>query len=172
MHGFVRCRMEHLSREGGKPVVTLIEFLREQLDEDERLARRAHGGWGPWSWTFDDRHREARSGGIVIYGERDPHGSHTTTGAHIVRHDPARVIADIEAKRRIIDEHHVTVTQQGDTYDVECEICGWASDDPTSACLTVRLLALPYVTYLSIPTTARTGNRDRNAARGRRSTSR
>lgn len=47
---------------------------------------------------------------------------------HIIRHDPARVLADVEAKRKIIDLHF-------DRNDY-CDVCGtlWP-------CLTLQLLA-------------------------------
>jgi hypothetical protein len=59
----------------------LIAFLRAQLDEDERVAAAADGpGWGPDSPLIDGREL-----------------------AHIARWDPARVLAEVEAKRRVID---------------------------------------------------------------------
>jgi hypothetical protein len=76
---------------------------------------------------------------------------------HIAEHDPARVLREIDAKRRIIAEHSLTVEKTDaapydsvtgercpDEYSVTCALCGWVSDDPTSGCLTLRLLALPY----------------------------
>lgn len=55
-------------------VKDLIEFLRARLNEDERIARAA-----------------------------DDDGMSGVPGEHIVRWDPARVPAEVEAKRRIID---------------------------------------------------------------------
>jgi hypothetical protein len=65
----------------------LVEFLRARLDEDERIARAA-GGDG--HWTAED---------IAVYGERlDPTGR-----VHMATHDPARVLAEVEAKRGLLD---------------------------------------------------------------------
>ena len=69
----------------------------------------------------------------------------------------AALLADIEAKRAILNLHFVTVRteprtpfdpytgeRRGPAHDVDCGACGWASSDPTSACETVRLLASAY----------------------------
>lgn len=47
---------------------------------------------------------------------------------------PARVLADVEAKRRIVDVH---------VERAECERCAWF-DDELYPCETLKLLALPY----------------------------
>lgn len=72
---------------------------------------------------------------------------------------PARArLLDVEAKRRILDLHGIkaepvqqrspfdpfTGERREPEYNVTCEICGWVSFDATSACPTLRLLALPY----------------------------
>ncbi|MFC5017670.1 DUF6221 family protein [Streptomyces lienomycini] len=36
---------------------------------------------------------------------------------------------------------------QSGAYGVHCAVCGWAGDDPTSGCETLRILALPYATH-------------------------
>jgi hypothetical protein len=68
----------------------LIAFLRARLDEDEQVALAAKG------------HRVFDGTGIVADRDRSVTlGSHVAT--HIARHDPARVLADVEAKRQIIE---------------------------------------------------------------------
>ncbi len=67
-------------------VTNLVEFLRARLDEDELAARDAI--------PDDDRWNSA----MVAAWERDP-----VTATHIARWNPARVLAEVEAKRRIID---------------------------------------------------------------------
>lgn len=69
------------------PAVTLAEFLEARIAEDERAANyattrdvvddRAPGGWGGW-WIGHFHHYS--------------------------RHDPARVLAECQAKRRIVGE--------------------------------------------------------------------
>lgn len=95
--------------------MSLVEFLRARLDEDEAAAK----AWLPFG-NPDDAAR-----------------------AHIARHDPARVLAEVEAKRRIIDLHgaepHECVAWDGDLglpctcYEVDCP--------------TLLLLALLYASH-------------------------
>jgi hypothetical protein len=56
----------------------LVKFLRARLDEDEAAAK----AWLP-------------------FGNPD-----AAARAHVARLDPGRVLAEVEAKRRIIAEHH------------------------------------------------------------------
>jgi hypothetical protein len=61
--------------------------------------------------------------------------------AHVVRWNPARVLAEVEAKRRILDEHYPVDT--GDR--ISCASCGEIHCCPEPwPCLTACLLALPY----------------------------
>lgn len=102
----------------------LVAFLRARLDEDERAAKL----WLPFG---------------------NPHPEYTE---HIARHDPARVLREVEAKRRIIDEHR--------EISGECQTCAYFGDDEDSGgnvfryrenadypCMTVQLLALPYADH-------------------------
>lgn len=79
-----------------------------QLDEDERVALAAHAN----VWTAEG----ARDGEFTIVPDFTPSGVGVAFGAknarHIARHDPARVLAEVErgrrdiaAKRRILDDH-------------------------------------------------------------------
>ena len=62
------------------------EFLTARLDEDEAMAKAA---WGvEWDWRYVAQ----------PFGER-PSIAHTV---HIARHDPARVLREVEAKREIL----------------------------------------------------------------------
>lgn len=62
----------------------LVQFLRARLDEHEQAARAANVKQGDPRWTVTD--------GDAVAG-------------HIARWDPARVLADVEAKRRIVDRY-------------------------------------------------------------------
>lgn len=98
----------------------LIAFLRARLNEDERSARESmeqtaallagidadsNGRWHITTrsavTTRDQWGREADV--VAPYG-----GSHAR---HIVRHDPARVLREVEAKRRMIAECEATIRQ-------------------------------------------------------------
>jgi hypothetical protein len=70
----------------------LVRWYGAQLDEDERIARGASAEWRELSgnWVVaDGNHRVAM---VLVAEER----------AHIVRHDPARVLREIEAKRDLL----------------------------------------------------------------------
>lgn len=102
----------------------LVTWLRQQLDEDERRA--------PLTMQI---------------GAMRPSTAWVTE----------RLADEIAAKRRILDLHATTVEKgprspfnpmtgepQGPQFSAYCDLCGWAADDPLSACETVRLLALPF----------------------------
>ena len=91
---------------------TLTEFLLARIAEDEAAARTASAG-PVWTWEgedlMSDHKGEPYSWGeprreciIATEGANPPDAE--TTGAHIARHDPARVLAECEAKRRIVAE--------------------------------------------------------------------
>lgn len=84
----------------------LIEFLRARLDEDERAALGAKGDTpGIWETKSDP------ATWIVLY---DASGKLTMgQERHIARHDPARVLREVEAHRRIVDEYEASVRRVG-----------------------------------------------------------
>jgi hypothetical protein len=94
-------------------VEDLVRWLGAQLDEDGRIARACPGD-GEW---------EARH--IKVYG---PDLS-AEVRAHMAVHDPARVLREIDAKRRVIAE----------AAEYEPGISGYAE-----MWTVLRLLALPY----------------------------
>lgn len=75
----------------------LVTFLRARLAEDEQIARAAHAP----NWLTDGRRG-------LRYGVEDGWMTDALTTAdadHIARHDPARVLADVDAKRRMVDAY-------------------------------------------------------------------
>ena len=89
----------------------LIAFLTARLDEDEAAAKAS---WpGPWDYETEvggfgpvgcvlmpiPQHKGARTGltSFTPLGTQD-----ADTAAHIARHDPARVLREVAAKRAII----------------------------------------------------------------------
>lgn len=73
----------------------LVAFLRARVDEDESAALGAKGDTSG-RWQQDDGPPED----IVLY---DKSGKLTMGQArHIARHDPARVLADVAAKRALL----------------------------------------------------------------------
>lgn len=69
-----------------------IAFLRARLDEDEQVALAAKPG--PW---------QVDGGTVYARHPTDEIVDYTDSADHIARHDPTRVLADVAAKRQIIE---------------------------------------------------------------------
>jgi hypothetical protein len=130
----------------------LTEFLLERIDEDCEVA---YGGApSPWS--------EGGSELFIATGQRqvlDKHGHLTAlcyyggTYGHVLRFDPTRVMAELEAKRQVVNlhPHHPAGPHPFDWSS--CQIyfggqCARAGNCMTcrteGPCPTIRLLATPY----------------------------
>lgn len=142
----------------------LITFLRERLDEDGYAATRAASLCGCHSdapsWDFGD---DATDGRVVVVD--DPHPgvkrklsrrwSSTYDGLfmaqHIVRHDPARVLREVERDRKLIELHRAVPYRSYDPPHLICLECSSRDDDhyhvTDAPCDTLRLLALPYASH-------------------------
>lgn len=121
--------------------VALERFLHARFQEEERIARDAITGapgavWGVMadeieqvltSWDGRTTHTP-----MVQFGAEDP----VQLLTHVARHDPARVLRELEAKRALLEEHRVRD-------DGRCRTCREAAC-PRSPCTTLRLLAVPY----------------------------
>jgi hypothetical protein len=130
----------------------LVQFLRDRLNEDERIAREATPG--PWEWRLenDDPWAPERDGWLDYSGEYiaaagdeatlfGPGMTPPADAVHIARHDPARALAEVDAKRRIIDRATGTrawaIGESGRTAGTAVSL---AND-------TLRALALPYTDH-------------------------
>ncbi|WP_326565092.1 DUF6221 family protein [Amycolatopsis rhabdoformis] len=116
----------------------LIAFLRARLDEDERIAKTADPG--PWHADGGGIHKGHTTDEVVDYAGDN--------AEHIARHDPARVLAEVAAKRLIIELH------QPDHKQRDCGTCmsrkiGYQEDwiEEEWPCKTLCLLALPYADH-------------------------
>lgn len=135
----------------------LAAWLLAQIEADEATARAA--GEGEW---FADHREVYRSSPIqVLEIVTEGRSSDMPSGcespeiaAHIATHDPARVLAECEAKRRIVEMHAVVELKDWRSLDGgyptctvshACETCGTYSEYPEAwPCDTLRALALPY----------------------------
>lgn len=124
----------------------IVEFLRARLDEDEATAMAAVPG--PWRSSIEGR--DHLGGDCVILtdgGHSDLYislpGEDTSgfrlqrqdaTQDHIARHDPARVLAEVKAKRAVIEYELRYRTVRPTTQD------GWG----VSASQILRAMAEPY----------------------------
>lgn len=85
-----------------------MEFLRARLDEDEALALAATGGhWHVAEQKYDEDFAAkigswAEGGDIAGHGYEGGGVDTVATAQHMVRHRPARVLAEVEAKRELI----------------------------------------------------------------------
>ncbi|MEV0036214.1 DUF6221 family protein [Streptomyces sp. NPDC050804] len=74
----------------------VVAFLRARLDEEAELAGRCDG---------DDRRQWNAREDTVDFCQMDLSGFHPTIAQHVALHDPARVLRDVEAKRRVLARH-------------------------------------------------------------------
>ncbi|MER7077935.1 hypothetical protein SAMN02982929_07189 [Saccharopolyspora kobensis] len=117
----------------------LITFIRARLDEDEQIARAASPG--PWHTDAEAQEVTAVDGISVCDVFALSNNQLRATAHHIARHDPARVLAEVDAKRRILalDE-----TASSWTKGTAGATAGYAHAILSD---TLRLLALPYADH-------------------------
>jgi hypothetical protein len=144
---------------GPQTATDLINWLRAQLDADERMALAAQDAApeqsGRWhaAYARDDLDPTAwliATAPLSFTPLAGPGLTHAVA-AHIATWDPARVLAEVKAKRAILDLHTPYMNRKG---DVQCDHCmqlchsesGLGCDDPDAPypCETVTLTAQPY----------------------------
>ena len=97
------------------------EKLAAYLDEDEAAAKYIEDHSEPWRgrWEADENHRLRTYNGWTLAVPGTPDGEFAPgVLAHIARHDPARVLREVEAVRAIIRE------SSGEGH-------GWAEHEPS-----------------------------------------
>lgn len=113
---------------GPSLVELLVSFLAARLAEDLEGATLAHAiDPGPWYESVDygssyTNQRERTAGVGLVYAADnvalwDRESSCTlsmtaATSVHVARHDPLRVIADVNAKLRLVDAYLTTKAEQ------------------------------------------------------------
>ena len=125
--------------------LTLTDFLLARIAADEAVARE--GGEAPWvsmetpPWVHvdpaairEEKWRFGKQGRVAVAD----HGAHA---AHIARHDPARVLAECEAKRRIVAAHVTHPVHAVDSGEYVGDGCSCGYPFP---CVTLRALASVY----------------------------
>lgn len=126
----------------------LVAFLRARLGEDEQAARDAGGKAWKWEQHYGDmcndptcEYGELATDDAVLmnvhaYDIRSPWQG----AAHIERHHPKRILAEIDAKRQLLAEYEQAARYAKTTW-------GQSSADQSRARTlgkVVRLIALPY----------------------------
>jgi hypothetical protein len=119
----------------------LVQFLRDRLDEDEQAIE------APETWTeFDESTQGTRRVDVNHSFERVIACTRAWRGVHIARHDPARVLREVEAKRRVLDETVPAMNGMDDRIDGEWGVGEMDPSEYESVDL-LRLLALPYADH-------------------------
>ena len=116
--------------------MTIIEFLLARIAEEEASAREAMGSgsgqWASWNRSWDTSPtRDLAADGARIAALP------VSIDEHVCRHDPTRILAECEAKRRIIDE-----CTGGLKYDVSCGEGHWGNFENI-----LDILGLPYADH-------------------------
>jgi hypothetical protein len=148
-----------------------VQWLRAQLDEDERIARTASWADDANAWHAKSSPFDARGAGQRWYVEDsmedgvvshvDPRASDDEGVArHIARHDPAHVLRDIDANRQVLAGYDKAVQAVEDLSAVRDRLHARGQDvfmtelDLESAIHrrdalggVLRLLALPYADW-------------------------
>src|SRR5665647_728483 len=124
----------------------LTSFVLARIAEDERFAHQAMGGgdghWASWNRSWDTSPtRDLAADGVRVAALP------MTIDEHVCRHDPARVLAECEAKRRIVEEH--PAERYADVDERFCKRCraGLFEREVGWPCATLRSLALPYADH-------------------------
>jgi hypothetical protein len=115
-------------------VPTLDEFLLARIAEDKRRADDAAAASGRSEWGVDDA--------------RDR--SEPAVADHVARHDPARVLAECTAKRRLVlacRDSRVDRAFLGARPEGLADFTLTPADQHQLAALTLALLALPYADH-------------------------
>lgn len=147
----------------------LVAFLRARLDEDERIARAAIKAAGDVpgaaNWRFGNASPD--EGGTywhitttppdadvfhlveLVGGGMSGGGAHEPEIArHAVEHDPARVLREVDTKRRLLGvafEHAAAMDAEfGDCCDADAFERNECKYTSTGELPLLRLLALPY----------------------------
>lgn len=80
----------------------LIAFVAARLDQEEAIARAAASVAGPdWTWDPDSRDGYLRTPDGTIMADA-LHVEDDQFRPHVARHDPARVLRDVAAGRRLL----------------------------------------------------------------------
>jgi hypothetical protein len=121
----------------------LIAFVKARLEEDEATAKEACAG--PWhtdrsvlpglggAWTVD-----ALDGGPVFIN----FAATDDDVAHVARHDPARVLREVAAKRAIVDDYRRARDASQNATGAELDTPGYAAVSGAWAALKVCVTLL------------------------------
>lgn len=113
----------------------LVGFLQEQLDEEEAAHRALIRGTSTRRWYSCDGEGCMEEATETWADGDDKLPNHHSNWSLV--YEPHKALADVEAKRRILDEHY-----PNDPCDAHDPISGLSEP-----CTTILLLALPYADH-------------------------
>ncbi|WP_331719505.1 DUF6221 family protein (plasmid) [Streptomyces sp. NBC_01259] len=115
----------------------LVQFLRDRFAIEEQVAKDASPG--PWHINPEADEVLAVDGIVVAEGFALSGHQLRATTEHIARHDPARVLADIDGRRRILNDYEY--------YDAMADPSDAEAGRAEGLTYAVQCLALPYATH-------------------------
>ncbi|MFJ3923030.1 DUF6221 family protein [Streptomyces sp. NPDC090022] len=129
----------------------LVQFLRARLHEDELIARSVQDRSTPWDgqWVPDGTNvLRTKNGHVLTYGHATTDGRDLPMPLkpglvdHWARHDPARVLAEVDAKRQALNHYeriqqHTKKSNGGDDYILA----------EGAVCRQIEFMALPYADH-------------------------
>jgi hypothetical protein len=115
----------------------IAKFLAARFKEDEAVAHEAAQAIGDGEWGPGDR--QVRSSRLAVVAD-------TAVPHHIAHHDPARVLREVAAKRRILDDIVPIMNATDEQINSEWGVGPMAPGDYESVEL-LKILALPYVDH-------------------------
>lgn len=135
----------------------LVQWLGEQLDEDERIARAAaepekwielnrapHLNWSVEYWADPDRAavvaEESSAYPVVVTAEGIDEADAEARTVHVAEHDPARVLREVDADRKLLALFVEVGAREVDLDDASEYADGWVN----ALGMAVRLRALPF----------------------------
>jgi hypothetical protein len=123
----------------------LVQWLRAQLDEDERIVRGADDSLGKMNLDWEYQPDDDLGGKVVSARGADLICDVTTgVGKHVAEYNPRRVLGEIDAKRRMLSSYETLVSEfnsSGPAMVAYDRLTGSVS----ALRHAVELLALPYV---------------------------
>ena len=113
----------------------LDEFLLARIAEDKRIATDAAAESGQEEWAA---------------GDLPGSGAHDRAAEHVARHDPARILADCNARRRLVQacrDVGPDLAFLGARPEGMADFPLTPTDQHQLAAVTLALLALPYADH-------------------------
>lgn len=131
---------------------SLIDWLRAQIDEDERLALAASEA--PWRrWPEEGAGSPSLRWSVALPGQRTGDTAAIATvraedSDHIANWDPARVLAEVQSRRKLIDimlQHAAKIDGEwGCCHGPEAIALGHCPETSVDGISGLRALAEPY----------------------------